>query len=307
MVMLGGEHGDKICVNTTARTSEHYIDRNKILEQLNSTSSAVIRQGGKVAQRLKQRNKTWNQGTLAQAEHVCGVHRQHRGRGARLSIQNVDFSNHNYENVYDEDASKVTEELQNMNLISKKPAHDNNTKPNANHRQTPRSRKKSKAPIPLHRSKSCDRIGVGATLLDNLSCMSGRASPTESLYGQDQGKVIYLYSLPHYISLLFTPLYIFTYAQLYIFYLYPNIYLYSIPQYISLLSHYISLLYTPLYLFTLYPNIYLYSIPHYISLLSTPICIYTQHHTISLYSLSKYISFLYTPLTKIFLLFLIIF
>jgi len=75
-----------------------------------------------------------------------------------------------------------------MNLISKKPAHDNNTKPNANHRQTPRSRKKSKAPIPLHRSKSCDRIGVGATLLDNLSCMSGRASPTESLYGQDQGK-----------------------------------------------------------------------------------------------------------------------
>jgi len=188
VVMLGGEQGDKICVNTTSRNSEHYMDRNKILEQLNNTSSAVLRQGGRVAQKLKQKNKTWNQGTLAQAEKVCGAQRQHRGRGARLSIQNVDFSSHNYENVYDEDASKVAEELQNMNLISKKPVHDNHTKPNANHRQTPRSRKKSKAPIPLHRSKSCDRIGVGATLLDNLSCMSGRASPTESLYGQDQGK-----------------------------------------------------------------------------------------------------------------------
>ena len=83
VVMLGGEHGDKICVNTTPRNSEQYMDRSKILEHLNNTSSAVLRQGGKVAQKLKQKNKTWNHGTLVQAEQVCGVQRQHRGRGAK--------------------------------------------------------------------------------------------------------------------------------------------------------------------------------------------------------------------------------
>lgn len=224
VVLVGGEHGDKICMNSTHRSSTINTNKNSSLSpNKNSTINAdrsntiatdrsstnttcrstpittnrsrvvedmntpVTKTGCKVTQRLKHKNKTWNQGTLSQAEYLCGVRHQ-RARGTRQSIQNVDFSNHNYENVYDgdEDMSHVTEELQNMNMTSQKQVHDANTKCHANNRQTPRSRKKSKAPIPLHRSKSCDRIGVGATLLDNLSCMSksGRTSPTDSLYGQ---------------------------------------------------------------------------------------------------------------------------
>jgi len=146
------------------------------------------------ARRWTQRNKTWNQNTLRDAEYEFGM-MQERGKGKRQSIQNYVFFNNNSENVRhdSENISEALQGLQKLNLAPDLNADKSSTKPQAIKRQTPRSVKKSRAPVPVNRSKSCDRGGVGATLLDNLSCISrsGRASPIDTLSynSEDQSSV----------------------------------------------------------------------------------------------------------------------
>jgi len=139
--------------------------------------------------RWNQRNKTWNQNTLRDAEQEFGM-MQERGIGKRQSIQNYVFFNNNSETVCNdsENISKAAQGLEKLNLAPGLNADNSCIKPLAIKRQTPRSVKKSRAPVPVHRSKSCDRGGVGAALLDNFSCISrsGRTSPVDS---EDQGSV----------------------------------------------------------------------------------------------------------------------
>ena len=81
-------------------------------------------------------NKTWN-------ENMKGKYRQ--------SIQTADIFKHDYENVFE----------------NTKPSSDVKTETKKdNSRQTPRSRKKSKHPGSVYRSKSCERV---ACVIDRLS------------------------------------------------------------------------------------------------------------------------------------------
>jgi len=132
-------------------------------------------------QNWNQRNKTWNQNTLRQAQ--CELERDLR-REKRQSIQNIEFFKHNYENVY----NKVGQDGFIETAVSEE------TKSHDSIRHTPRSCKNRKTPKPVFRSKSCDREG---SLLDSYSILqavaaraipcvqppctaSGRLSPTDS-------------------------------------------------------------------------------------------------------------------------------
>jgi len=130
-----------------------------------------------------QRNKTWDENTLLQAQKACGM-KHERFNGKRQTVQNINFSTHNYENVYDNSSDIITNRVHNLN----KDIEEKIPKSNTPHRQTPRSRKKQKALTPSQRSRSCERLGMGATLLDNLSCISksGRSSPTENVRNQEE-------------------------------------------------------------------------------------------------------------------------
>ena len=125
---------------------------------------------------------------------------QERGIGKRQSIQNYVFFNNNSENVCNdsENISKAAQGLEKLNLAPSLNADKSCIKPLAIKRQTQRSVKKSRAPVPVHRSKSSDRGGVGAALLDNLSCISrsGRTSPVDS---EDQSSVQVRQLLDKYI------------------------------------------------------------------------------------------------------------
>lgn len=163
-------------------------------EELYSTPAIPpvrLRQDGKAGQRLAQKNKTWNQNTLSQAEYEYGIGVE-RGQGKRQSVQNFQFFKHNYENVYDDTYNIATtaEELENLSFTSRKSVNESDTKVQGSIRQTPRSRKRVRAPNVVFRSKSCDRGGVGTALLDNLSCISrsGRTSPSDSLACQNGEK-----------------------------------------------------------------------------------------------------------------------
>ena len=189
VVRLGGASSDKSSVSVTHCTVPRGDRESRQVtgEEIYSSPAfpAVrLRQADKVGQRWDQKNKTWNQNTLSQAEYECGIG-QERRKGKRQSIQNMDFFKNNYENVYDDtnNVATATTDLQNLNLSPIKNLNESDTKPQASNRQTPRSRKRAKAPNSVFRSKSCDRGGVGAALLDNLSCMSrsGRTSPADSL------------------------------------------------------------------------------------------------------------------------------
>ena len=92
-------------------------------------------------------NKTWN-------ENMKGKYRQ--------SIQTADIFKHDYENVYD----------------NTKPLSDVKTESKKDSRQTPRSRKKSKHPGNVYRSKSCERVaGVIDRLSEKLSISGFEAEP----------------------------------------------------------------------------------------------------------------------------------
>ena len=78
----------------------------------------------------------------------------------------------------------AADDLPNLDLTPSKNTDKSVTKLQGSTRQTPRSRKRAKATSSVFRSKSCDRGGVGAALMDlNLSCMarSGRTSPADSM------------------------------------------------------------------------------------------------------------------------------
>ena len=135
-----------------------------------------LRQAGKVTgQRWSKKNKTWNQNTLAQAEYEHGI-QQERRKGKRQSVQNIDFLKHNYENVYDNtnNVAALSEDLHSLNLTPNRKLNESDVKPQASNRQTPRSRKKGKPQKLVYRSKSCDREGVGASVLDSLWRLTDR-------------------------------------------------------------------------------------------------------------------------------------
>jgi hypothetical protein len=135
-------------------------------------------------QRWNKKHKTWNENTLVKAEYECGIGRE-SGTDKRQSVQNFNFFNHTYQNVYENNniVTAAAEDLEDLNLTQNKNTNTKVTKLQGSTRQTPRSRKRFKAPSAVFRSKSCDRGGVGAALLDNLSCMSrgGRTSPVENM------------------------------------------------------------------------------------------------------------------------------
>lgn len=140
-----------------------------------------LRQRDKVGQGLKHKNKTWNQNTLSTAQYEYGIDSETR-KVKRQSIQNIDFFNHNYENVDNtNDVAIAAKCLQTPNPLPKRNLNASDAKPQGSGRQTPRSRKKGKSPKPVYRSKSCDR---GATVLDNLWRLSDRL--TSSLGGGSQ-------------------------------------------------------------------------------------------------------------------------
>ena len=172
--MVGGQRNSR-CVSVTHVTGK---------EDQSTPAIPTDRLGqvDNVGQKWSKKNKTWNQNTLSQAEYECGVGRE-RAEGERQSVQNFEFFNHSYENVYDNNNTLITakEELQNLNITQTKNIYKSEPKHGGNTRQTPRSRKRVKLPSAVFRSKSCDR-GMGTALLD-LSCMSrsGRTSPDVNL------------------------------------------------------------------------------------------------------------------------------
>ena len=131
---------------------------NRVVLKLGDISGGPGHGAGSVSSELNQRsriptqsrwrvNKTWN-------ENMKGKYRQ--------SIQTADIFKHDYENVYD----------------TAKPPSDVKTETKKDSRQTPRSRKKSKHPGNVYRSKSCERVaGVIDRLSEKLSMSGLEAEP----------------------------------------------------------------------------------------------------------------------------------
>lgn len=134
---------------------------NRVVLKLGDISPGPGHGAGSVSSELNQRshiptqsrwrvNKTWN-------ENMKGKYRQ--------SIQAADIFKHDYENVYD----------------NTKPVSDAKTESKKDSRQTPRSRKKSKHPGNVYRSKSCERVaGVIDRLSEKLSISGLEAEPARA-------------------------------------------------------------------------------------------------------------------------------
>ena len=174
VLRLGVLQSDAKC-----ETEYKHISRDMTGEEIYSTPSIPpvrLRQADNMTgDRWQQKNKTWNQITLSQAQYQM-EDGQGMNKGKRESITNTDIFKHNYENVYDNTnhIDTTTEELQNCNIMPKDQCNLSNSKSQVGDRRTPRSQKKGKAPQPLNRSKSCDKGGVGATVMDNLWKLSDR-------------------------------------------------------------------------------------------------------------------------------------
>ena len=177
VVRLGGGQRCNRCESVSHGT-EKWGDRKAYSTPTNLP--VRLKQDDKVGQGFNQRNKTWNQSTLLQAEYESG--KGHEGvKRKRQSVQNFHFLRNDFEKIPENERSVATvlQGLPNLHITPNTNQYKSDAKLPTRSRQTPRSRKNSKA---VSRSKSCDRGGVGSTLLDNLSCMSrsGRTSPTDS-------------------------------------------------------------------------------------------------------------------------------
>ena len=138
------------------------------------------RHADKVGQGWNQKSKTWNQKTLSHALYECGIG-QERRKEKRQSVQNIEFTKHTYENVYD-NTNTAREGIVNVELAqSRSPLKYDCELPSSN-KKTPRSLKKAKAGNEVSRSKSCDRGKVGTAVLDNMRRLSDRltSSPGSS-------------------------------------------------------------------------------------------------------------------------------
>ena len=101
------------------------------------------RHADKVGQGWNQKSKTWNQNTLSHALYECGIG-QERRKEKRQSFQNIEFTKHNYENVYD-NTNTAREGIEHVELAQVKYPLKSDCELQSSNRKTPRSCKKPKA------------------------------------------------------------------------------------------------------------------------------------------------------------------